>query len=795
MAMHCAKMIQRNRRQAAAGEEIDVAKDSDARHLELVIASTFCDRKYFDKEHDSPVVGAELNVAAVDAVMEQLKASVGFTPGLCKEMRNTLEAVPIRFWVVDNSQSMLTKDLIPGMGAKAMDHSRWDEMRASLSFFGDFVEAVGARTDVHFLNQPGGTANGLLDLWEFQDLHNFFTSGGLAPRRQDHDLKLTSQIDPAIKKTFDLYDTNHSARLSAAELLPALRYLLPVGDSRRVDLRTANAILHQFDGRRNERKGRDAKQVGSAVLDLSALPEQFLSLAHHSFPGLPAYGLASRKDELLRSLGPKPLLETPLHLRVREIAKMVQLIAPALRESGKVAAVVIWTDGKPSEPNRFAQALRELQSLPTIITVRLCTNSDQVLEYYDRLDSRSAAQATQGAGTMRSVLDVLDDLSSEAREVAKVHPWITYAAPLHMLREFGMPNPVFDRLDEYKMTPEQMRDVLHSLIGDEPPLPEPTADATEWPWAPTPRGVTTSSSQPNGTTQSDGEEPPAKSPAPQQRLTTRTYTSEAWPAFASALRAKLANAPAVLDPVSRLWRPWVDVFQLGLAYGPALVVRAGGTALPKNAFLVLASSSPPSDAPSHTGDLLGSTEKLALAGSLDVSTTIKRETEYFAVHSHSAADPATWPELHIGRSTLSDAAQVVVHVFAWRERDPYQRTLGAKPQLVGSTAALTIATLLGEMRQGAELPLGASGLALRIDEACERTALEQDVREQAAWAAVGAETRRRSIEKKLKKLKLPPGWKLEEDINGMSYYVGPDGRAQRSKPRGTYNQSSACAIL
>ena len=85
-------------------------------------------------------------------------------------------------------------------------------------------------------------------------------------------------------------------------------------------------------------RGEAAASVGEAVLDLSALPEQFLTLAQHGYPSLPAYGIAAHKGELLRSLGPKPTLFTPLHLRVREVTKMVQLIAPALRQSGQVAA-------------------------------------------------------------------------------------------------------------------------------------------------------------------------------------------------------------------------------------------------------------------------------------------------------------------------------------------------------------------------------------------------------------------------------------------------------------------------
>jgi len=43
---------------------------------------------------------------------------------------------------------------------------------------------------------------------------------------------------------------------------------------------------------------------------------------------------------------------------------------------------------------------------------------------------------------------VLGDWETEATEVYAHNPWLTYALPLHMAREFGIKHKLFDVLDE-----------------------------------------------------------------------------------------------------------------------------------------------------------------------------------------------------------------------------------------------------------------------------------------------------------------------------------------------------------
>ena len=52
-------------------------------------------------------------------------------------------------------------------------------------------------------------------------------------------------------------------------------------------------------------------------------------------------------------------------------------------------------------------------------------------------------------------LDVLDDITSEATEVAKCNGWVAYSPALHMVREFGTLVGLLDLLDERKLRPRE----------------------------------------------------------------------------------------------------------------------------------------------------------------------------------------------------------------------------------------------------------------------------------------------------------------------------------------------------
>lgn len=117
---------------------------------------------------------------------------------------------------------------------------------------------------------------------------------------------------------------------------------------------------------------------------------------------------------------------------------------------------------------QFIRSLRALEGLPIWTVIRLCTDEDEVKEFYNSLDSQ-----------LEISLEVLDDYMGEAQEVYKQNPWITYALPLHRCRELGYHDRLFDLIDERPLTAGEARSFCCFILGlNEQELPDPGADAS-----------------------------------------------------------------------------------------------------------------------------------------------------------------------------------------------------------------------------------------------------------------------------------------------------------------------------
>jgi len=128
--------------------------------------------------------------------------------------------------------------------------------------------------------------------------------------------------------------------------------------------------------------------------------------------------------------------------------------------------VVVATDGRPTDilgfvspaiDKRFTDALKKLQTKAWIV-VRLCTNDETVLKFYQTLDDQDELE-----------LEVLDDFIDEAKEIYKNNPWLSYGLCLHRCREMGMScHPMFkflDRLDETPLSREEIATVSKTFLG------------------------------------------------------------------------------------------------------------------------------------------------------------------------------------------------------------------------------------------------------------------------------------------------------------------------------------------
>merc|ERR1711981_1062724 len=93
--------------------------------------------------------------------------------------------------------------------------------------------------------------------------------------------------------------------------------------------------------------------------------------------------------------------------------------------------------------------LRQLGSaLPLQLVIRLCTDDKSTIEFYNNIDEE-----------LEFPLDILDDISSEATEVAIVsrNNWFAYTPLLHRVREAGTLCKVLDSIDERPLRPQEVR--------------------------------------------------------------------------------------------------------------------------------------------------------------------------------------------------------------------------------------------------------------------------------------------------------------------------------------------------
>ena len=154
---------------------------------------------------------------------------------------------------------------------------------------------------------------------------------------------------------------------------------------------------------------------------------------------------ANRLTALNAILEGSPSGGTPLCRHIREVIVQIRAAEQELRANGQKACVIIATDGESSDGN-IAEAMAPLKDLPVWVVVRLCTDEDRIVQYWNSIDEQ-----------LELSMDVLDDLSGEASEVHEKNPWLTYGEPIQRLREFGIAIKELDLLDEAPLSKEQAR--------------------------------------------------------------------------------------------------------------------------------------------------------------------------------------------------------------------------------------------------------------------------------------------------------------------------------------------------
>ena len=159
-----------------------------------------------------------------------------------------------------------------------------------------------------------------------------------------------------------------------------------------------------------------------------------------------------------------PTGRTPLCSHLQYVHDQIVAQSATLQRNGQKAVLVIATDGVSTDGD-LAQMLRSFEQLPVWVVVRLCTDEDEIVEYWNNIDSE-----------IEVAMDVLDDIEGEAKEVVGANPWLSYSVPLHRAREGGLHKKAFDLLDERLLTSGELSQFLELMFGTDD-LPDPV---TEW---------------------------------------------------------------------------------------------------------------------------------------------------------------------------------------------------------------------------------------------------------------------------------------------------------------------------
>ena len=168
--------------------------------------------------------------------------------------------------------------------------------------------------------------------------------------------------------------------------------------------------------------------------------------------------LGNREDDgrglktLKAKLEEEPHGNTPICKHINEVVNKIVAANEGRDEYDYIPAVLcIFTDGEPSD-GLLSEYLAPLVDYPVWIVVRLCTNTENIVEYWNKMDKELEIE-----------MDILDDFVNEARGVYELNPWLTYGEPLHRIREWGIRYPDLDYLDENRLTHQQMYNVCKLL--------------------------------------------------------------------------------------------------------------------------------------------------------------------------------------------------------------------------------------------------------------------------------------------------------------------------------------------
>lgn len=162
---------------------------------------------------------------------------------------------------------------------------------------------------------------------------------------------------------------------------------------------------------------------------------------------------------------------TPLTARCRKIRNQIMPKARDLALQDQKIILILVTDGVPTDQYgrcdryNFTDELKRISGeIPSHIVIRLCTDEDNVTEFYNEIDRHVELE-----------LEIIDDMRGEAQEIrANGNGWFTYGPMLHRIREAGTFLKILDLVDERRLNPMEVALFAQLILRqdeDDQPLP------------------------------------------------------------------------------------------------------------------------------------------------------------------------------------------------------------------------------------------------------------------------------------------------------------------------------------
>lgn len=365
-----------------------------------------------------------------DMAVAQLVGAHGFSTGLAKSIyRSTIHKLPLRVWIVDNSASMGTGDgrlFVDGSKTTSQYHgshskksgqvsqminsSRWEELRCCVLFHAEMAASIGAPTIFRLLNDPNVIIR--------EELRS---SGG--------DL---SQIEP-LPQVIGVCARKNKGVPSSGRLRNVLRmsHDIPTAGSR--------------DGKSEGEVAAKQQWEGLWHLDTSAADDTDLKWKER----------AEKDLDLVENVLSQcvPSYTTPLSGHMWALYDQVSALCSSLLPGQRVA-IIIASDGVPSNPQSFLDAMEALQTLPVYLIVRLCTNDEASMHFWNTLDL-----------DLGIPVEILDDFEEENRIAYAMNPWCNYCVGVQRAREWGFRSILFEKLRERPLTHSELHDYCALIFG------------------------------------------------------------------------------------------------------------------------------------------------------------------------------------------------------------------------------------------------------------------------------------------------------------------------------------------